>query len=97
MNCGQCKRFGLIDTTFSITVKSKNATRSNTKSTSSSISVRHMQEILDNLRTTRESTARNYYGIWKNFNKFVVCLDAKPKTWERRVALYGAYLVDKGI
>ena len=47
--------------------------------------------------STRQSTARNYYGIWKNFSKFMLKLDKKPKSWERRIALYGAYLTDKGI
>ena len=49
------------------------------------------------MKTTRDSTAKNYYGIWKKFNCFVVKLDRKPKSWERKVALYGAYLVDNGI
>ena len=30
------------------------------------------------------------------FNKFIVCLDVKPSSWERRVALFCAYLVDRG-
>ena len=45
----------------------------------------------------KKNTSRNYYNVWKNFNKFLIKLDYKPKTWEERTAWYGAYLVDKGI
>ena len=57
-----------------------------------------MELILDRLRskTTRNTTVKNYYQIWCQFNKFVIRLDQKPTTWEDRLALYGAYLVDKG-
>ena len=44
----------------------------------------------------RTSTQKNYYGIWKNFNEFVVRLDRRPQLWEDRFSLFGAYLVDKG-
>ena len=64
------------------------------ESTTSTISSRHIEEILDNLKMTRDTTAKNYYGIWKKFNKFVIRLDVKPKTWECRVALYGAHLIE---
>ena len=68
-------------------------------SDSSTISAAHMNAILQQLqlKTTRSSTAKNYYNIWKLFNKFIVRLDCKPKTWERRIALYGAYLVDNKV
>ena len=67
-------------------------------SSKSTILIRVMQNILKDLRmkTTRCSTARNYYGIWRKFNQFLIKLDDRPFTWERRVALYGAYLVSKG-
>ena len=58
-----------------------------------------MERILDNLRSkqNRESTARNYYSIWKQFNKFMVKLDIQPRDWEQRVALYcTSYLVNEG-
>ena len=44
----------------------------------------------------RDSTAKNYYNIWKNFNKFIIKLDKKPKSWETGASLYGAFLVDSG-
>ena len=57
-----------------------------------------MQNILDQLKRkqTRDSTAKNYFGIWRNFNQFVVRLDVKPRKWEDRVYLYCAYSVKKG-
>ena len=53
-----------------------------------------MQNIVEQLRLQRHrnSTTRNYYGIWKNFNNFVIKLDIKPDNWEDRIVLYVAYL-----
>ena len=42
----------------------------------------------------RDSTKRNYYIIWKSLNKFLITLDTIPESWEERVALYSAYLVE---
>ena len=52
---------------------------------------------MDQLRRDRirESTRRNYYQIWKSFNQFFTKLDVKPTTWEDRITLFVAYLVDK--
>ena len=49
------------------------------------------------MQTTRSSMAQNYYKIWKLFNHFILKLDVIQTTWERRLSLYGAYLVDKGV
>ena len=38
-------------------------------------------------------TQQNYYGIWKNFNRFFLRLDVKPNAWEERLKLYVGYLV----
>ena len=35
----------------------------------------------------------NYYGIWKNFNNFIIQLDIKLTNWEDRLVLYLAYLI----
>ena len=37
-------------------------------------------------------------AIWRHFNKFLLNLDRNviSKSWEQKVALFGAYLVDKG-
>ena len=41
----------------------------------------------------RESTQENYYSIWKNFNKFFLRLDVKPKSWEERLTLFVGHLI----
>ena len=67
-------------------------------SNSSKISTKRMNEILDKLKcnTTRESTKRNYFSIWRSFNSFVIRLDRKPPSWEEKVALFIAFLSEKG-
>ena len=35
-----------------------------------------------------------YYTVWKLFNKFYLRLDNKPDTWEKRLVLFVAYLID---
>ena len=42
----------------------------------------------------RDSTRKNYHGIWKSFNKFYLNLDIKPNNWEERLILFIGYLVD---
>ena len=76
----------------------KKKTKSGGSSTDS-ISARDMELILEKLKsqTTRNSTAANYHTIWKGFNKFILQLDSKPKTWEQRLCLYGTFLVESGI
>ena len=68
-------------------------------SNSSKISTRAVEQILEQLKsqTTRSSTAANYHSIWKKFNEFLIQLDKKPRDWEDRVSLYGAYLVHNGV
>ena len=58
-----------------------------------------MYNIIDKLKSNQHqcSTSKNYHGIWKNFNKFLIRLDRKPKTWEERVAVYVGYLTTKGM
>ena len=58
-----------------------------------------MERVLERIKssTLRKSTAKNYHIIWTKFNKFIIQLDKIPKTWERRVALFCASMVDRGI
>ena len=44
----------------------------------------------------RESTLKAYINIWRSFNSFLLRLDKRPPTWENRLCLFGAYLVDRG-
>ena len=57
-----------------------------------------MERILESLKNNknRRSTVKNYHQIWKQFNEFILKLDVKPNSWERRVALFCAYMVEKG-
>ena len=57
-----------------------------------------MEHVLQTLKlySTRSTTAHNYYRVWKLFNAFIIRLNRKPESWEGRLALYGAYLVEKG-
>ena len=54
--------------------------------------------ILDRLEMQkhRSSTKNNYLVIWRKFNQFLIRLDWKPNLWEKRTALFCAYLVDNG-
>ena len=57
-----------------------------------------MEDIFQDLiqHSARNFTIKNYYRVWQLFNNFIIKLDEKPKYWEQRLALYGAYLADKG-
>ena len=44
----------------------------------------------------RDSTAKTYLSIWRQFNKFLVKLDIRPRLWEDRTTLFIAYLVENG-
>ena len=53
---------------------------------------------IENLRDKglRKSTRNNYYRIWRIFNKFLIKLDAMPKEWEQRTALFCTHLILQG-
>ena len=39
-----------------------------------------------------------YLSVWRQLNKFVISLDYKDNlSWEEKTALFGAYLIDRGI
>ena len=71
-------------------------TSSKTTSTSSTISTNDMDRIMTRLKSMRhrDSTRKNYYSIWKAFNKFYLRLDRKPDSWELRLNYFVTYLVD---
>ena len=68
-------------------------------SNSSKISTSTMKNILQNLQytSTRKSTKAIYLSVWQKFNSFIIKLDNKPSSWEERITLFGAYLVDSGV
>ena len=45
------------------------------------------------LERHHNSMKMNYYGIWKNFNNFIIKLDVKPRNWEDRIVLYVTFLI----
>ena len=57
-----------------------------------------MQNIVDELQCNqyRDSTKKNYYGIWKSFNDLFLKLDDKPLNRENRIVLFIGYLADSG-
>ena len=67
-------------------------------SSSSRISANSMRIILDKLKTScrRKSTNMNYIGIWRSFNSFIIRLDSMPESWEDRISLFMAFLVNDG-
>ena len=85
----------MLSVYFCCAVISQKKTSSGSSTTTSSISSRAMDNILQQLKQMRhrDSTCSNYYGIWKNFNKFILRLDIKPTNWEDRLVMYVAYLI----
>ena len=65
--------------------------------TESTISTTAIQNIVQKLKTqrVRDSTKKNYYSVWKNFNEFFIRLDMKPASWEERLVLFIGYLIEK--
>ena len=66
-----------------------------TRSTSTTISTKAIEHIVDKLRyeNNRKSTKKTYYNVWKKFNQFYIRLDKKPKSWEDRLILFVGYLI----
>ena len=71
------------------------ATGTGNSDASSRISEISMQHILDKLQfnLNKESTAKNYLGIWRNLNRFLIQLDHVPKEWEDRVSFFCTHLI----
>ena len=67
-----------------------------TDSTSSSLSMHTIRNIIENLRLKqhRSSTKKNYYAVCRLFNHFFIRLDKKPNNWEDRITLFAGYLID---
>ena len=65
-------------------------------SNSTTISTESINRYVEQLKhqRCRDSTKKNYYNIWKIFNKFNVKLDVKPDTWEERLVLFMGFLIE---
>ena len=53
--------------------------------------------IIDRLKyqQTRQTTAKTYLAVWRQFNKFLLSLYRMPETWEYRAILFVGYLIKK--
>ena len=60
--------------------------------------MKYMEEVMQKLKTgsVRDTTAKNYRAVWQIFNKFLIHLDKRPKSWEDRTALFCTHLINKG-
>ena len=58
--------------------------------------MRTIRAIVDNLKSQRfrDCTRCTYYRIWKIFGRSYLRLDVKPPTWEERIVLFAAFLID---
>ena len=95
---GQLIKFGKCNSLTGFIFLGKRS-YSDKMSNSSRISTKSMEGILERLKskTHRTSTQENYLSIWRQFNTFIIRLDKIPPTWEHRISLFGAYLVNNGI
>ena len=62
----------------------------------SRISAKHKEVVVDKLwrQCNHLSTTNKYLDILRISNQFIIKLDQKPRTWEDRLTLFCAYLVD---
>ena len=62
------------------------------------ISTHRLEDIICLLKSQqhRESTRKNYYAVWKQFNKFFLRLDVKLLNWNYRLVLFTGFLIDSG-
>ena len=70
-----------------------------TSESSSKISSHSISLIVDKLisQQNRNSTSKMYLCVWRQFNKFIMSLDVRPKSWEDRATLFIGYLTDRGM
>lgn len=43
-----------------------------------------------------EATKNMYHRVWCNFNRFLLCFDDLPTSWEEKLVLYATFLADIG-
>lgn len=43
-----------------------------------------------------KDTKKMYHQVWCNFNRFLLCFDDLPTSWEEKLVLYAAFLADTG-
>lgn len=43
-----------------------------------------------------QDTKNMYHSVWCNFNRFLLCFDDLPTSWEEKLVLYASFLADIG-
>ena len=83
---------------FIIAGNKKNKGNTSSQSSSSKRSTADIERIVNQLllKQHRDSTSKMYLSVWRQFNKFVISLDRKPKLWEDKATLFIGHLIDKG-
>ena len=79
--------------------KWKHSRATSSTGNSSRVSADSMREILEKLKNAqyRPTTLKNYQGIWRRFNRFLVQLDKMPRSWEDRASLFAANMINEGM
>ena len=59
--------------------------------------MKRLQLITDNLRRQkiRKESRKTYRYGWCNFNKFLINLDCRPDSWDEKVTLFAAQLIEE--
>ena len=100
IKCGHLKIYGIRNTIIYLgnyfTGSRSKRKEGSSDVSSSTISTAEMESIVEDLKyqSHRESTKLNYHGIWTAFNRFFLRLDVKPKSWDDRLTLYVAFLIE---
>ena len=74
----------------------KRSYKSSHSSDSSKYSTRYLKLTLQKLQNNQheDGTQETYHRAWKSFNDFFIKLEHKPQSWEDRIALFVAFLLD---
>ena len=75
--------------------KKHKANSTTSGSSSATVSTALIESIIERLKMdrVRDSTKRNYYSVWKTFNRFIITLDRKPDNWEDRLVLFVGFMI----
>lgn len=62
------------------------------------LSLQLFNRVVDRLQNAdvEWSTKKNYYKVWCLFNRFLLCFDDLPTSWEEKLVLFAAFNVEIG-
>ena len=77
----------------------RNRNQGSSGSDTSRLSAAHIYNVIERLKMKKncDTTNRNYLGIWRHFNRFLIRLDYVPGSWEQRTILFRAHLIEQGL